>query len=94
MTDTLSMRRRILGDRAVTSCLHTRRQLQRYLDGETDPSLAARIARHLAACRACGLEADTYRAIRDSLHRHAGPPPADALDRLATFAATLLGQGG
>lgn len=91
MTDNLPMRRRMFGGPDVTSCLRTRRELQRYLDGEThDPGLAARIARHLDACRACGLEADTYRAIKTALHdRAAGQTQADVLDRLAAFAAAL-----
>lgn len=89
MSDELSLRQRMFGDDAVTSCLRTRRELQRFLDGETDPASAARIARHLGACRACGLEAQTFREIKASLHTHAAPPPAHALHRLAEFAAAL-----
>ncbi len=89
MTTQLSLRQRMFGGDAVTSCLRTRRLLQRFLDGETDPDLAARIARHLQACRACGLEAQTYRDITSSLHTLAAPPPDHALDRLAQFAASL-----
>jgi len=57
MTGHLSLRQRMLGDDAVASCLATRRELQRFLDGETDPAPTARVARHLDACRACGLQA-------------------------------------
>jgi len=64
MTGQLSLRQRMLGDDAVTSCLATRRELQRFLDGETDPAAAARTAGHLDACRACGLQARTYRTSR------------------------------
>lgn len=89
MTMELSLRQRMFGDDAVTSCLRTRRLLQRFLDGETDPDLAARIARHLEACRACGLDAQTYTDIKASLHALATPPSEHALDRLAEFAASL-----
>lgn len=90
MTDPLSLRQRMFGDDAVTSCLRTRRQLQRFLDGETDPATEARVARHLGGCRTCGREAQTYRAIKASLRTYTAPPPARALDRLAEFAATLV----
>ena len=89
MTGQLSLRQRMLGDDAVASCLATRRELQRFLDGETDPAATARVARHLDACRACGLQARTYRDIKASLRSGGTPPPADALDRLAAFTATM-----
>ena len=89
MTNRLSMRQRMLGDSEVTSCLRTRRELQRYLDGESDPSLAERIASHLDACRACGLEAETYRAIKTALNHRADAPTPEVLARLTSFAAAL-----
>ncbi len=89
MTKKLSLRQRMLGDRDITSCMHTRRQLQRFLDGESDPVIAARIRRHLDACRACGLEAQTYRDIKASLHDHAAPPPTETIDRLTEFVTSL-----
>lgn len=91
MTGRLSMRQRTLGDGAVTSCLHTRRELQRFLDGEAGSADAARIARHLEACRACGMQAATYRAITASLRERGAPLPARALDRLVEFAASMPG---
>lgn len=85
----LSTRQRMRGDALVTSCLRTRRLLQRFLDGEVDPALAERIARHLAACRACGLQAHVYQEIKDSVRRHAAAPSPDTLQRLTEFAETL-----
>jgi len=89
VTPTLSMWQRMLGDDAVTSCLHTRRKLQRFLDGEAGSADAARIARHLDACRACALQAATYRAITASLRAHGAPLPAPALERLVEFTARM-----
>ena len=88
----LAMHRRMLGDSLVTSCLQTRRHLQRYLDGEADPALAERITRHLDACRACGLQAHIYQQIKTALCRHATEPPAEALERLTAFAEALPRQ--
>lgn len=85
----LSIRQRMLGDALVTSCLQTRRHLQRFLDGELDATLVARIALHLQDCRACGLEADVYEEIKTSVRRHAAAPSTGALERLSAFAATL-----
>lgn len=85
----LSARQRMFGEALVTSCLQTRRHLQRFLDGELDATLAARITRHLQDCRACGLEADVYQEIKTSVRRQAAAPSADALERLSAFAATL-----
>ena len=90
MTPPLTMRQRLAGDDDVTSCLQTRRLLQRYLDGETGTDLAARIDRHLRACRACGLEAETYQAIKSVISRSGALPPPTAVDRLTAFAQSLV----
>ncbi len=89
MNPTLSLWKRMLGDDAVTSCLHTRRELQRFLDGEAASADAARIARHLGACRACDLQAAAYRAITASLRAQGAPLPAPVLERAVEFAARL-----
>lgn len=70
--------------------------LQEYLDGEVDPRTARRVHDHLEACRRCGLEATTYRAIKDAIpvaaasHDPATPLDPDALDRLRRFADDLV----
>jgi len=91
VTPTLSMWQRMLGDDSVTSCQRTRRELQRFLDGEAESVEAARIARHLDACRACSLEAAAYRAIIASLLKREPQLPAPVLDRLVEFAARTPG---
>lgn len=62
--------------------------LQEYLDGRVDRDVAARVAQHIASCPDCTLDAETFAALKDSLHRH-GTPPEDVLRRLADFADRL-----
>lgn len=69
------------------------RILQAYLDGETDEATARRVAAHLEDCRRCGLEAETYRKIKDMLARRS-EPDADRLERLRGFAEGRLRGGG
>ncbi|GAB3394249.1 anti-sigma factor family protein [Amycolatopsis echigonensis] len=70
-------------------CLRVMRLLQSYLDGEVTDATAARIAEHLEECRRCGLQADTYLAIKNAL-AHRQPPTTDAVDRLRAFGEALL----
>ena len=71
------------------SCAQVGRLLQQHLDGEANAPVAERIAEHLEACRRCGLEAETYTAIKASLSSRAQPLPADSLERLRSFSASL-----
>src|SRR5262249_18789422 len=74
---------------AMAGCREVAKVLQAYLDGQTDDVTAQRVARHLEACRRCGLEARTYREIKAALARRV--PLADelALERLRAFATSL-----
>lgn len=54
---------------ARMGCMAVVRVLQSYLDGEVDESTARRVSRHLEICRRCGMEADTYRAIKAAMAR-------------------------
>jgi anti-sigma factor RsiW len=77
----------------MARCLRVSRALQRYLDGQATGTTTARVAEHLEQCRRCGLQADTYRAIKKALR--AGPDGAvdpDALARLREFSATLAAR--
>lgn len=67
MDDQLSMWRRMVGNKDVASCREASRLLQFVLDGQTDAHTHARVLRHLDACKRCGLEAETYRAVKESL---------------------------
>jgi hypothetical protein len=71
------------------SCRQVGKLLQRYLDDAVDELTARRIAHHLEDCRRCGLEADTYLAIKASLARRDETLPPDAVRRLQDFGAQL-----
>jgi anti-sigma factor RsiW len=45
------------------------RVLQAYLDGEIDEATARLVSAHLDACRRCGMKAETYRSIKESIGR-------------------------
>ena len=70
-------------------CADVTRVLQEYLDGRLDAATARLAAAHLDMCKDCGLEAETYRTIKQALFE-LGTPPADAIDRLRTFAEALV----
>ncbi|MPY49878.1 anti-sigma factor family protein [Streptomyces acidicola] len=71
------------------SCAQVLRVLQEYLDGETDDVTARRVRAHLDGCRDCGLEARTYREIKNALVRQE-QPDARAVARLRGFGESLL----
>jgi anti-sigma factor RsiW len=85
--------RRLWGTKEMASCMQVMRVLQSYLDGHTDEITARRVARHLDACRRCGLEASTYREIKAALARQAALDEA-SLQRLRTFGSSLAQQAG
>lgn len=70
-------------------CHKVARVLQTYLDGELDRRTAEKAAAHLEVCRKCGLEADTYRQLKEALARRAEPVDTEALDRLRAFTHEL-----
>ena len=74
---------------APISCRQLAPVLQGYLDGQLDDDDIAFVEAHLDACRDCGLEAETYEAIKESLGRHEPAMPDDILSRLSAFSATL-----
>ncbi len=86
--DALDMFRRKGGAR----CIEIGRLVQSYLDGTLDADATASVARHLDACRRCGLAADDYRRIKFALNRSIEPLPAESLLRLRAFAADLAAE--
>jgi hypothetical protein len=88
----MTWRRHVVADRPLT-CREVGRLLQRYLDGDTDGRVTARIADHLEDCRRCGLEAEIYREIKASLARQAPALPDTALARLRRFGDQLAAGG-
>jgi anti-sigma factor RsiW len=83
---------RLLGSRRRLSCRRVARLLHSHLDGELDEERSQRIAAHLRDCRRCGLEAETYEAIRASI-RHRLPIEHERVARLQDFAARLVAGG-
>ena len=81
--------RAMRGSREVASCRQVAKALQSYLDGALDAASARRVARHLEMCRRCGLEAETYAAIKAALARDGRDVDPDAVARLREFGARL-----
>ncbi len=69
-------------------CRELQAFFQEYVDAELDAPTAARVSERLEACRACGLEAATYREIKQAIGRMERPPAA-TIERLETFARTI-----
>ncbi len=74
-------------------CPEVRLRLQRYLDGEIDVEWAARVRDHLDDCRRCGLEADTYQALKAKLESRGPGVPEELVAHLRQFAEGLLPDG-
>jgi anti-sigma factor RsiW len=83
----LGVRRRLRPD-APLRCSEVARVLQSYLDGEVDARTLRLVSAHLEDCRRCGLEVQTYTALKQALHR-GGDPPSDPIERLRAFADRL-----
>ena len=81
-------RRRVLGQRGPLDCAAVAAVLQEHLDGELSDDMASRVNDHLEACSRCGLERDTYLAIKDSVAR-SQRPDQEVLDRLQVFADSV-----
>lgn len=86
MTRWLRWRRR---DGNEATCAEVAAVLQQFLDGQVDDVTTQRVRRHLEACRRCGLEAETYTAIKDALARRLPTLDDDAVERLLTFGEHL-----
>lgn len=79
---------------AELSCREVGRVLQWYLDGELDEADVPALRAHLDRCKDCGLEAETYEAISESLSQRRPQVDADVLDRLRTFGRELVEADG
>ncbi|CAN5768844.1 hypothetical protein BH24ACT4_BH24ACT4_12550 [soil metagenome] len=60
---------RLRGRPERLSCHQVAEVLQTYLDAELDEATVRKVAAHLDECRRCGLEAETYEALKLSLRR-------------------------
>lgn len=86
---TISIARRVRDD---VECMRVRRFLQAFLDGTLDEERHGRVARHLEACRRCGLSAEAYRSLKDQLRAQSLPVDPDAVGRLERFVDHLAGD--
>jgi len=80
---------RLFRPRAPISCRQVGKMLQSYLDGELDSGSAHRVAAHLEDCRRCGMEADTYNALKAALRSGAPGLADESVSRLRDFGARL-----
>jgi anti-sigma factor RsiW len=78
--------------RMPPDCRQVADVLQAYLDGELPPDKTHLVAEHLEHCERCGIEADVYREVKESLHQLATPPDQGALARLRGFARGIAGD--
>jgi anti-sigma factor RsiW len=85
--------RRRLRPEARARCAEVARWLQRYLDGEVDAVTLRLVRAHLEVCRRCGLDAETYRALKEALARRTEPSP-EPVARLRAFADRLSADDG
>ena len=74
-----------------SQCHQVAKVLQSYLDGETTAPTSTMVAAHLEVCRKCGLEANTYLAIKTAIAATPQKVAVDAaaIDRLREFADGL-----
>ncbi len=70
-------------------CHEVARVLQTYLDDELDRTTARKVASHLDDCHRCGLEAETYRELKQRLTGLAPRVEPEAVDRLREFVEEL-----
>ena len=79
------------------TCHVVAKRLQRYLDGEVDGATRLKVERHLATCRTCELDVETYTKIKAVLGREvSGVSRADGaiLERLRRYADELTDPEG
>ena len=72
--------------------MEVRRVINGFVDNQLEDGFAAKIAEHLDECRRCGLSAEVYADIKQSLQSK--PPTIDdaAIERLREFGSELAGD--
>jgi anti-sigma factor RsiW len=80
---------RLIGTRRQLSCHQVGKVLQSYLDDELDDDAARKVAAHLEDCRRCGLEVETYEALKASLQRGPAGLADEPVTRLREFGERL-----
>ena len=80
---------RLIGTRRQMSCHQVAEVLQTYLDDELDDDAAKKVSAHLDDCRRCGLEAETYEALKAVLQRGPAGLADEPVARLREFGERL-----
>jgi len=80
---------RLIGTRNQMSCHEVGEVLQSYLDNELDDDAARKVSAHLDDCLRCGLEAETYEALKASLQRGPAGLADEPVTRLREFGERL-----
>ena len=70
-------------------CMRVKSLLQPFLDGALDDGKRELVARHLEACRRCGLAASTYRSLKNRLNDLGEPADPGSVARLEAFVDDL-----
>jgi len=80
---------RTFGTRTQLSCHQVGEVLQSFLDDELDDKAARKVAAHLEDCRRCGMEAETYEALKAALQRRPANLDDEPVARLREFGERL-----
>ncbi len=75
-------------------CMRVKSLLQPFLDGALDDGKRELVARHLEACRRCGLAASTYRSLKSRLNDLDQPADPESVARLEAFVDELSEDAG
>lgn len=75
------------------SCSEIMEVLQSYLDGETDASVARKVASHLRECKRCDTESGVYDRIRQSLGNREIEVDPQVMEALTEFGRNLAQDG-
>jgi len=84
---------RLISTPTQMSCRQVGKVLQTYLDDELDEDAARKVAAHLEDCRRCGLEAETYESLKESLRRGPVGFADEPVARLREFGEHLAQEG-
>ena len=91
MSKGITWRQTFLGDPTMTSCAKAMRLMQSVMDGELESPDLEMVVLHLEKCVNCGLKAQTYQAIKNSVAATGAVTldPAELSD-LQEFARALM----
>jgi len=79
--------------RMPPDCREVAKVLQSFLDGELAENQTDKVAEHVEHCERCGIEADVYMQVKESLRDLRTPPDRDVMQRLHAFADELTADG-